>query len=77
MTPQYEVGGHLERSSASSTKDAVYKGLRPVYWCIHDRTALAEAEVEYEMHTSPSIWVKLRDASRTRRRSIRRWRARR
>src|SRR5262249_31047709 len=39
-------------------KDAVYKGLRPVYWCIHDRTALAEAEVEYELHTSPSIWVK-------------------
>ncbi|MBV9148185.1 MAG: isoleucine--tRNA ligase [Acidobacteria bacterium] len=37
---------------------AVYKGLRPVYWCIFDRTALAEAEVEYEQHTSPSIWVK-------------------
>src|SRR5947209_8628189 len=37
---------------------AVYKGLRPVYWCIFDRTALAEAEVEYEMHTSPSVWVK-------------------
>src|SRR5258708_2933247 len=37
---------------------AVYKGLRPVYWCIKDKTALAEAEVEYEMHTSPSIWVK-------------------
>ena len=36
----------------------VYKGLKPVYWCIHDRTALAEAEVEYEMHTSPSVWVK-------------------
>ena len=27
-------------------------------WCIHDRTALAEAEVEYENHTSPSIWVR-------------------
>ena len=36
----------------------VYKGLKPVNWCIHDRTALAEAEVEYENHTSPSIWVK-------------------
>ena len=36
----------------------VYKGLRPVYWCIHDRTALAEAEVEYEMHTSPSVYVR-------------------
>ena len=29
-----------------------------MYWCIYDRTALAEAEVEYEDHTSPSIWVK-------------------
>lgn len=36
----------------------VYKGLKPVYWCIHDRTALAEAEVEYAMHTSPSVYVK-------------------
>lgn len=36
----------------------VYKGLRPVYWCIHDQTALAEAEVEYKDHTSPSIYVK-------------------
>ncbi|MFL6274841.1 MAG: isoleucine--tRNA ligase [Blastocatellia bacterium] len=36
----------------------VYKGGRPVYWCIHDQTALAEAEVEYKEHTSPSIYVK-------------------
>ncbi len=36
----------------------VYKGLRPVYWCTHDQTALAEAEVEYREHTSPSIYVK-------------------
>ncbi len=36
----------------------VYKGLKPVHWCIQDRTALAEAEVEYENHTSPSIWVR-------------------
>jgi isoleucyl-tRNA synthetase len=36
----------------------VYKGLRPVYWCTHDQTALAEAEVEYKEHTSPSIYVK-------------------
>ena len=38
----------------------VYKGLRPVYWCIFDETALAEAEVEYKDHTSPSVWVKYR-----------------
>ncbi len=36
----------------------VYKGLKPVHWCIRDRTALAEAEVEYEEHQSPSIWVR-------------------
>ncbi|HEV2884425.1 MAG TPA: isoleucine--tRNA ligase [Pyrinomonadaceae bacterium] len=36
----------------------VYKGARPVYWCIHDQTALAEAEVEYRQHTSPSVYVK-------------------
>ncbi len=39
-------------------KGFVYKGLKPVYWCIHDRTALAEAEVEYETHTSPSVYVR-------------------
>src|ERR1700723_1831401 len=39
-------------------KGYVYRGLKPVYWCIFDRTALAEAEVDYEAHTSPSIWVK-------------------
>jgi isoleucyl-tRNA synthetase len=43
----------------------VYKGKKPVHWCIHCRTALAEAEVEYEQHTSPSIYVEfpLADAS--------------
>jgi len=35
----------------------VYKGKKPVHWCIHCRTALAEAEVEYEDHSSPSIYV--------------------
>jgi len=35
----------------------VYKGKKPVHWCIHCRTALAEAEVEYEEHASPSIYV--------------------
>ncbi len=35
----------------------IYKGKKPVHWCIHCRTALAEAEVEYEDHVSPSIYV--------------------
>ena len=41
----------------------VYKGLKPVHWCMSCRTALAEAEVEYEDHTSPSIWVRFSLAS--------------
>jgi isoleucyl-tRNA synthetase len=44
-------------------KGYVYRGLKPVYWCIYDRTALAEAEVEYEDHVSPSIWIKFPLAS--------------
>jgi isoleucyl-tRNA synthetase len=39
-------------------KGYVYRGRKPVYWCIYDTTALAEAEVEYEDRTSPSVWVK-------------------
>ncbi len=35
----------------------VFKGKKPVHWCIHCRTALAEAEVEYEDHSSSSIYV--------------------
>ena len=36
----------------------VYKGKKPVYWCGFDETALAEAEVEYADHESPSVFVK-------------------
>ena len=45
------------RWAASSSRGLVYKGKKPVHWCMHCRTALAEAEVEYEPHTSPSIYV--------------------
>jgi isoleucyl-tRNA synthetase len=57
MAPSYQAnivrafGKFVERG-------AVYKGLRPVHWCISCQTALAEAEVEYEPHTSHSIYVK-------------------
>jgi len=37
---------------------SVYKGKKPVYWCASCKTALAEAEVEYQDHTTPSIYVK-------------------
>ena len=43
-------------------KGYVYRGRKPVYWCIYDQTALAEAEVEYEDHSSPSIWATFRVA---------------
>lgn len=36
---------------------SIYKSKKPIYWCASCRTALAEAEVEYEAHTSPSIFV--------------------
>ncbi|MFC6644417.1 isoleucine--tRNA ligase [Granulicella cerasi] len=45
-------------------KGFVYKGLKPVYWCSHDHTALAEAEVEYEQHTSPSVYVRYKLTSK-------------
>ena len=57
MTPQYE-SFVLETFYTFFERNFVYKGLRSVYWCIHDRTALAEAEVEYENHVSPTVWVK-------------------
>ncbi len=41
-------------------KGYIYKGLKPVYWCPHDETALAEAEIEYKDDTVTSIYVKFR-----------------
>ncbi|MFH1867564.1 MAG: isoleucine--tRNA ligase [Candidatus Omnitrophota bacterium] len=38
----------------------IYKGLKPVNYCYTCETALAEAEVEYEDHTSPSVYVKFK-----------------
>jgi isoleucyl-tRNA synthetase len=57
MSRDYEART-LEAFYGFLEKGFVYRGLKPVYWCIHDRTALAEAEVEYEMHVSPSIFVR-------------------
>jgi isoleucyl-tRNA synthetase len=59
MTPEYE-SVVIATFYKFFEQGFVYKGLRPVYWCMHDRTALAEAEVEYESHSSPSIWVRYR-----------------
>ena len=57
MTPQYE-SVVLSTFFSFYENEFVYKGLRAVYWCMHDETALAEAEVEYENHTSSTVWVK-------------------
>jgi len=57
MSPQYEAviaGAFVDFLD----RGYIYKGLKTVNWCMHDRTALAEAEIEYEDHTSPSIWVR-------------------
>jgi len=58
MAPSYQA--EIVRQLATFVeKGLVYKAKKSVYWCISDRTALAEAEVEYdEHHTSPSIDVK-------------------
>jgi len=57
MNPAYEAT-ILREFGKFVANDVVYKDLKPVLWCTHDQTALAEAEVEYENHTSPSIYVK-------------------
>jgi isoleucyl-tRNA synthetase len=61
--PYLTMSNHYEAETARQfgrfvERGYVYKGARPVYWCIHDQTALAEAEVEYREHTSPSVYVK-------------------
>ncbi len=57
MSRAYEAKT-LETFYGFLEKGFVYRGLKPVYWCIHDRTALADAEIEYDMHTSPSVYVR-------------------
>lgn len=43
-------------------KGYIYKGMKPVYWCPHDETALAEAEIEYQEDKCTSIYVKFKVA---------------
>jgi len=57
MNPGYEAA-IIREFGKFVERGGVYKGLKPVLWCTVDQTALAEAEVEYEDHTSPSIYVK-------------------
>jgi isoleucyl-tRNA synthetase len=62
MHPAYEAKV-LEYLAKFFEHGEVYKGKRPVHWCIHCRTALAEAEIEYRDKTSPSIYVRFEVAS--------------
>ena len=54
--PAYEAD--IVRTFANMVaNDLIYRSKKPVYWSIPCKTALAEAEIEYKNHTSPSIWV--------------------
>ncbi|MEW5819820.1 MAG: isoleucine--tRNA ligase [Cyanobacteriota bacterium] len=57
IAPEFEAK-QIRVFSKIAEKGYIYKGLKPVYWCASCETALAEAEVEYDDHTSPSIYVK-------------------
>jgi isoleucyl-tRNA synthetase len=57
LLPEYEVG-ILRVFRRLVEQRLVYKGLKPVHWCTSCKTALAEAEVEYQNHRSPSVYVR-------------------
>ncbi len=56
MTPDYEAGV-LEAFSQLLEKGLVYRDLKPVHWSIENRTALAEAELEYHEREDKSVYV--------------------
>ncbi len=59
LTMSYDYEATIAREFVRFLSEGyVYRRKKPVYWCIHCVTALAEAEVEYEPHRSPSIYVK-------------------
>ena len=61
MTMSHEYEASILGALADLVKDGfVYRGLRPIHWCATCKTALAEAEVEYGDHSSPSIYVKFK-----------------
>lgn len=57
MAPKFEAR-EVQVFGEMFRKGYIYKGKKPVYWCPHDETALAEAEIEYSDHESPSIYVR-------------------
>lgn len=59
LKPEFEAK-QIEVFGEMALKGYIYKGLKPVYWCPHDETALAEAEIEYSEDPCDSIYVKFR-----------------
>ena len=59
MAPRYEAQ-QLRAFGRIIQNGHLYKGVKPVHWCLDCRSALAEAEVEYEEKTSPAIDVGFR-----------------
>ena len=57
MMPRFEAE-QLRAFAVIIKNGHVYKGYKPVHWCLNCRSALAEAEVEYEDKTSPSVYVR-------------------
>ncbi|HET7815481.1 MAG TPA: isoleucine--tRNA ligase [Candidatus Baltobacteraceae bacterium] len=57
IDPSFEAA-IVETLAELAKNDQLYKGLRSTLWCIHDETALAEAEIEYKDKVSPSIFVR-------------------
>lgn len=57
LLPEYEAR-QITVFGEMAGKGYIYKGLKPVYWCISCETALAEAEIEYADHKSGSLYVK-------------------
>jgi len=61
LTMNYEYEGQTAAELAKFAHNGgLYRGRKPVHWCSSCVTALAEAEVEYADHTSPSIFVRFR-----------------
>ena len=57
VAPSFE-GTIVDVLADLAEANQLYKGLRATLWCVHDETALAEAEIEYKDHVSPSIYVR-------------------
>src|SRR4051812_1467233 len=57
LDPTYE-GAIASALAKFARAGSIYRGKKPVIWCPRDRTALAEAEIEYKDHTSPSLYVR-------------------